>query len=231
MQHNLGRWLVIGGVLLICVAAAFVLWLYWPVVIAETQYRFFWEKQTTPSVKEIIAATTASDSASLPLMPVNQSFSITIPKLHISAPIIADVDSQNSQIYQRALQKGVAHAAGSSVPSASGTTFLFAHSSANQLIAQQYNAVFYLLNKMQRDDELLVYYNGSPYQYTVTKTQVVKPDEVSVLTQKSGPQQLVLMTCTPAGTTARRLLVYADLVPASEATPSAPLPEADPVLN
>ena len=216
MKISLSRLLTIGGALVAVIGLGFLIWLYWPVLLAEYQYQFVWSKQAIPNVVGLVTEgdTNTQESQTQPeLVPVNTLFSITIPKLHTSAPLIANVDSQDSQAYQRALQKGVAHAAGSSVPNAPGITFLFAHSSANQLIAKQYNAVFYLLNKMEKDDDILVYYNGEPYYYKVTKLEVVNPDQVDSLGQKTGPQQLVLMTCTPAGTTVRRLLVFADLVP------------------
>lgn len=226
MPHNLSRLLIIGGSICLLIGLLFLLWLYWPVVTAEVQYRFVWSKQTVPTIEQLTKAGVAQQVDKKPeLVPINTSFSITIPKLYTSAPVIANVDSQDSNQYQRALQRGVAHAAGSAFPNSPGTTFLFAHSSANQLIAQQYNAVFYLLNKLEKDDDILVYYAGEPFHYKVTKREVVEPDQVDTLGRTTGPQQLVLMTCTPAGTTARRLLVSADLVP------TASLPTSFPVID
>ncbi|KKU46830.1 MAG: hypothetical protein UX62_C0006G0003, partial [Microgenomates group bacterium GW2011_GWA2_46_7] len=81
-----------------------------------------------------------------PLTPVNTDFSLVIEKIGAMAPIVQDVNSQDSGQYQRALTRGIAHAAGTSLPGQGGNIFLFAHSSANPLDASRFNSVFYLVH-------------------------------------------------------------------------------------
>jgi len=207
----------LAGLFLGMCGLAFLLWLYFPVVQAEWQYRFVWSRQPLPVVVSKIGSqdgspdSTGSESPVSQLEPVSTQFGLLIPKLHISAPVIGNVDPNNETLYQKALQNGVAHAAGSSIPSSPGTTFLFAHSSANQLEAIRYNAIFYLLNKLVVGDEIVVYYADQAYTYKVKSLEVVEPDQVQYAQTTTGPQQLTLMTCTPMGTALRRLLVHAEL--------------------
>lgn len=70
---------------------------------------------------------------------------------------------------------------------------------------------FYLLDKVERDDVIVLRWQGKEYQYRVTGSRVVQPDDVSVLAQTEQPQ-LTLITCTPLFSTARRLVVTAELM-------------------
>ena len=140
---------------------------------------------------------------------VIQLLTIIIPKLGANAKVIADVDPFDSRVYQRALTKGVAHAKGSAYPGEIGNVFLFSHSSVNFYEAQRYNSIFYLLNKLEPGDEIRVYYQGQPIIYRVSETKIVSSSAVNYLQAGTGESSLTLMTCWPAGTTYKRLLVIA----------------------
>lgn len=143
--------------------------------------------------------------------PVDPEFSIVIPKINANAKVVPNVDPFNAQIYQRALIKGVAHAKGTSTPNQSGNTFIFAHSAGNWYQANRFNAVFYLLDKLISGDEIIVYYQGQKYTYTVQDKKLIKSDDLSYMSSKIGQNQLTLMTCWPPGTTLKRLVVVASL--------------------
>lgn len=145
------------------------------------------------------------------LVPVNSEFSILVPKINANAAVIENVDPYRSSIYQQALTKGVAHAAGSAVPGRQGNTFIFAHSSDNFYNANRYNSVFYLLNKMELKDTFYIIKDKKAYEYEVFDTKIVEPDEVNYLTDSAYDQQATLMTCWPPGTTLQRLLVMGKL--------------------
>ena len=115
-------------------------------------------------------------------------------------------------MYQRALTKGVAHANGTSYPGESGNVFIFAHSGVDFYEATRYNAQFYLLSKLVTGDTIYLFYKKQKYVYRVTEKKVVSPEDVTYLTEDSQKKTLSLMTCTPAGTTLKRLLVIADQV-------------------
>lgn len=180
---------------------------YGPLLMAETRYSI---KQSAPApVQQFFFNEVATQKA---LEPVDTKFGILIPKIEANAPIVPEVDPYDSNIYQRELTKGVAHAKGTGLPGEDKTMFLFAHASGDITMARRYNSIFYLLNKMEANDEITIYYRGAPYKYQVTEVKTVNPDAVNYLEDNS-ETDLVLMTCTPPGTTWKRLLVLARLIP------------------
>jgi sortase A len=146
------------------------------------------------------------------LTPVDPNFSIVIPKIAANAKILANVDSTDEKIYLPALQKGVAHAQGTAFPGEGGHVFLFAHSTDYFWNVGAYNAVFYLLGKLEKGDEVNIFYKGQRYVYKVIDKKIVDPKQVEYLTRKSNKEFLTLQTCWPPGTTLKRLLVFATRV-------------------
>jgi len=146
------------------------------------------------------------------LIPVDPNFSIVIPKIAANAKILANVDSTDEKIYLPALQKGVAHAQGTAFPGEGGHIFLFAHSTDYFWNVGAYNAVFYLLGKLENGDEVNIFYKGQRFVYKVIGKKIVDPKQVEYLTRKSNKEFLTLQTCWPPGTTLKRLLVFATRV-------------------
>lgn len=146
------------------------------------------------------------------ISPTDTQFGLVIPKINANASIIKDVDPNNQKEYQIALSKGIAHALGSSYPNQSGNMFLFSHSAGNFWEANRFNGIFYLLNKLEADDKIYVYYKDKKYEYMVTKKKVVDPGQVEFTSKSYNTNSLVLMTCWPPGTTLKRVIVEADKV-------------------
>lgn len=143
------------------------------------------------------------------LMPGNtEEFSINIPKINAQAPIIPDVDPWSQDTYGKALQKGVAQARGTVLPGEKGTSFLFAHSSEVPWRMTRQNTAFLRLSELESGDEIVIKRGGNEYKYTVESKQEVWPNETQYL-QPSPKNQLILQTCTPVGTSLKRLLVFA----------------------
>lgn len=146
------------------------------------------------------------------MVPQDADFSVVIPKIAANAKIISNVDSADAKVYLNALNKGVAHAAGSKFPGESGHIFLFAHSTDYFWNVGSYNAIFYLLNKLIKGDEVDLFYGGQRYVYKVVGSQIVEPSQVEYITRQSNKEFLTLQTCWPPGTTLKRLLVFATRV-------------------
>lgn len=180
------------GFLFLFFAITIVFKIYFPVAKAEIVYQV---TKSSPSKTEI--------------KPVNTDFSIVIPKIKVNAKVVKNVDPFDSKIYQKALTQGVAHAKGSGLPGFPGNTFIFAHSATDWAEANQYNAVFYLTNKLDPGDEITIYYEGSKYQYTVTEKKIVSGTDINYLSTNLNTNQLTLMTCWPPGTTLKRLIIIA----------------------
>ncbi len=143
------------------------------------------------------------------LIPEDPNFSIVIPKIGANARIIPNIDPSNEKIYLDALNKGVAHTLGTAFPGEGGHIFLFAHSTDYFWNISTYNAIFYLLSKLENGDEVNIFYQGQRYVYRVIGSEVVDPSQVQYLTRKTNREFLTLQTCWPPGTTLKRLLVFA----------------------
>ncbi len=143
------------------------------------------------------------------IIPPNTDFSIVIPKIEASAPVTANVDPFNEKQFLGALKSGVAHAKGTSFPGYDGNTYIFAHSTDAFYNVGRYNAVFYLIGKLEKGDEIDVYYKGEKYTYIVYDKRVVAPEAVEFLNNIVGEKRLTLQTCYPPGTTINRLVVLA----------------------
>ncbi len=133
---------------------------------------------------------------------------ITIPAIFIDESVIYNVDPNDAKQYSEALKKGIAHASGTAFPGAGGMGYYFAHSSTPSFVSQ-YNAVFYLLHKLEIQDEIYVFHDGKRYDYAVYAKQIVDPKDTAFLRYKNTAETIVLQTCWPPGTTSERLLVFA----------------------
>lgn len=146
------------------------------------------------------------------LVPEDPNFSVMIPKVGANARILSNVDAADEKVYLAALQKGVAHTLGTAFPGEGGHIFLFAHSTDYFWNVGSYNAVFYLLYKLEKGDEVDLFYRGQRFVYRVVGKRIVDPSEVKYLTRKTSREFLTLQTCWPPGTTIKRLLVFTSRV-------------------
>ena len=190
--------LKIIGSLLIALGIILLFLIYFPLLKQEIIYQgqqVFKNKNQQETSKEII--------------PVDNNFGLVIPKIEVNAKVFANVDAQNPKEYLPILVKGVAQAKGSFLPGQEGNVFIFAHSSDNVFNAARYNAVFYLLNKMEKDDEIFIYYQQQKFSYQVLEKKILNPEKMSGFLKTLKGKTLVLQTCYPPGTTLKRLLLIA----------------------
>ncbi|MPM20485.1 hypothetical protein SDC9_66915 [bioreactor metagenome] len=187
-------WFVLVGTILVLLSLLIPARTFAPVIKSEIKYQI--DKKNN-KITEIT--------------PVNTDFSIIVPKINASAKVVKDVDPFNSSVYQHALTQGVAHALGTATPDTNGNTFIFAHSAGNWYQANQYNAVFYLLNKLTTNDQVFIYYQNKKYIYLVKELKFVASTDIKFMNQDLSKHQLTLMTCWPPGTTLKRLVIIAEL--------------------
>ena len=144
------------------------------------------------------------------LTPPNYEFSIVIPKIEAVAPVFENTDPFNEKEFLPVLREGVAHAKGSALPGQSGNVYIFAHSTDAFYNVGRYNAVFYLIGKLEEGDEIYIYYKGDRLTYKVYDKKVVAADDIKYLNKLSDKNTLTLQTCYPPGTTLKRLVVLAE---------------------
>jgi len=207
---------------LIFLTLAGLVLLFYP--FAQTELSFQWQKvsqKQTPVVRvhfgdllnltsEVSLAAEGGNSSTSQVSEgvPDPGFSIVIPKIEAKAEVVPNVDFTNQTAYSEALKAGVAHAYGSSFPGEGETIWFFAHSTDSPWHIEKYNAVFYLLRKLEPKDQIIVFFNGKRFIYQVDKKMVIEPSDVSFL-EDVGEERLILQTCWPPGTTLKRLIVIA----------------------
>lgn len=196
---------------LIAFAVVAVLFMYWPMIQAEINYKLHPAGASVAInlvdlAKAQRIAEIQKETADLGL---SSAFSMYIPKIGAKANITANVDAGNETAYLEALSHGVAHAAGTNFPGQGKTIFLFAHSTDAPWNVERFNAVFYLLKDLSAGDKITVYFADNRYDYEVTGREIVAANDTSFFTAESG-ERLILQTCYPPGTTSKRLLVIAE---------------------
>jgi len=145
---------------------------------------------------------------------VSSESRLIIPKINVDVPVFYDVKTDyDSQM--AAMANGVAHfpiPGANSHPGEIGNTALAGHSSNDLFDGGDYKFIFAQLEKLNVGDSIYANYQGKRYTYVVTRTEVVKPTEVSKLVYPTDKPVMTLITCTPLGTALNRLLVTAEQV-------------------
>lgn len=199
----------IAGILLLLTGVVFLLITYIPVISAYVKYTFS-NKDKQPEIqladKEFVNTDITSNTE---IVFVDKSFGIYIPKIQTNASVIPDVDTTNQSEYSSALEKGIAHAKGTSYPNEKGNVFLFAHSAVDFYNQRNYSVYFYLLSELESGDKIYVSYDGKMYQYSVLETKIVSKTDTQYMGEYLEQDTLTLMSCWPSGTNLKRIIVIA----------------------
>lgn len=191
----------IGSGLFIIGLASF-LYFYIPLI---TAYSSYYRLPKPKKDAEIVKPTP------IPSPPVDyQDFYLSIPRINASAQVFANIPANNKDGYLEVLKRGVAHTKGTGFPGEGNTVYLFAHSTNSSYNIVRYNAVFFLLDKLKEDDDIIVFFNNDIYKYKVTEKKIVNADQAEYLSYKGENETLILQTCWPPGTIWKRLLVLAE---------------------
>lgn len=187
-----------------------LLLLFGPAVMAEGRYQLKSAARAlgseTGSWKEVL-----TPKIQLRMVPEEKvmGFGIEIPKLFVQESVVANVDPTDKNAYLPALKQGIAHAAGTGLPGDGQMGYYFAHSSEVSLQASHLNAVFYLLGKLEKGDEVYLWSEGKRFDYQVERAFVTSAQDVSWLAPQAEEEQIALQTCWPVGTSLKRLVVVA----------------------
>lgn len=149
---------------------------------------------------------------------------LIIPSLHIQAPVAYDIPSDNESTL-KAMENGLAHyciTGACAKPGQLGNVVISGHRTNGIYQTGDYKFIFLKLDHLKTGDLIYANYKGKRYIYAVTRSEVVDPSNTqSVVTDGTKPT-MTLITCTPIGSDAQRLLVHAEQIsPApSEAKPA-----------
>ena len=126
---------------------------------------------------------------------------LEIEKIKLKLPIYHGVSEE-------ALESGVGHLEGTSLPVGGETThaILFGHRGLPSA------KLFTDLDQLEVGDTFQITVLDRVLVYEVTQTEVVLPEELNGLTAESDKDQVTLVTCTPYGVNSHRLLIHGERV-------------------
>ncbi|MBQ6510707.1 class E sortase [Candidatus Saccharibacteria bacterium] len=153
--------------------------------------------------------------------PVGPEPKLIIPKLNVDVPVHFGIDS--SQVME-AMNTGVAHymiPGANAFPGQIGNLVITGHSAGDIYSNIQYKFIFSGLERLENGDLIYINYESTRYTYSVVKKETVEPSNVAAVTPDTDKPQLILVTCTPLGTSRYRLLVTAEQInPSYENSPT-----------
>lgn len=136
--------------------------------------------------------------------PKISSYLFSIPKLSIKNAVVSTNDNDLSQHliqYQ-----------GTAIPPDNGNTVIFGHSTLPQLFnAKDYTTIFANAYTLTKEDKIILQIQGIIYTYNIYNLTVVDPTDTTVFNQDYDYSHLTLVTCTPPGTTWKRLIIKAKI--------------------
>ena len=126
---------------------------------------------------------------------------LEIEKIKLKLPIYHGVSEE-------ALEDGVGHLEGTSLPVGGETTHavLFGHRGLPSA------KLFTDLDQLEAGDTFQITVMDRVLVYEVTQTEVVLPEELNDLAVEPGKDQVTLVTCTPYGVNSHRLLIHGERV-------------------
>ncbi|MBF8249573.1 MAG: hypothetical protein HW400_174 [Candidatus Levybacteria bacterium] len=137
----------------------------------------------------------------------NQKNQADVPSYTISIPKIKLADAQVSTI-DNDLTKHLVNYQGTGIPGKNGNAVVFGHSTLPQLFnPKDYKTIFANVYQLKNEDNIYATISGVTYTYKIIKITVTDPEDSSALVQDYDNSYLTLVTCTPPGTTWKRLIV------------------------
>ena len=135
-------------------------------------------------------------------------FTLTIPKLGIKD---AQVETNSPNLNP---DKFLGHYKGSGLPGRVGNSFIYGHSVLPWFYnPKNYKTIFSTLDQLETGDSILINYNGKEYKYLVEGKEILATDKVQPLAEYKpkylNESTITLMTCWPAGTRSKRMIVRA----------------------
>lgn len=129
---------------------------------------------------------------------------LVIPKIGVNAEIL---EGKGISVLSR--KEGVWRDPSTKKPTEEGNMVLSGH--RFQYLPPNL-VTLYNLNKIEKGDIAIVYWEGQEYDYKVTKTFSVEPADVWIKNSIPGKTQLTIYTCTPLWSNTHRLVVVAELL-------------------
>jgi sortase A len=179
------------------------------VVLFVVLFSFFNERFIAPFIQP------SRSLSNVPLIsntPVGKDPLIIIPKINVQIPVVYDLDTNDEEAIQNALEGGVVHYSDTALPGYDGNVVIVGHSSNNIFNKGKYKFAFVLLSRLEPGDTFYLQKGGKRFTYEVYQKKIVKPDDVSVLRPDNRTATATLITCDPPGTSINRLVVTGEQI-------------------
>jgi sortase A len=220
VRMAVGRVLLVAGVLILL----FIPYLLWGTGLMTAHSQTLLRQQfkvdqhragvTTPSAPPqkaggppLVAPTVAAPPVGSPVG------TIDIPTISVNMVVVEGTGEAQ-------LQQGPGHYPGTPLPGEAGNVAIAGHRTT-------YLHPFYNLNDLNPGDSILLATTQGLFRYSVTTSESVSPNDVSVVDATSTPE-LTLTTCNPRYSASQRLVVHASLVasilthPTTKTSPTTP---------
>ena len=169
---------------------------------------------------EAYVAPGAMDAESIIVSPTSEAAvsadpKLIIPKIAVDVPIVFTADASSQDSLNSAMNHGVVwfNMQGANArPGEQGNFVLSGHSANDWADGGAYKFIFARLERIKEGDVVYVNYNSKRYTYKITRTQIVKPTDVSALQTGNDKPYITLITCVPLGTALNRLLVFGEQI-------------------
>ncbi len=135
--------------------------------------------------------------------------SIEISAINITAPIIVSNPITDDD-FKEALEKGVVHFPESDLPGEKGTSILLGHSAPPGWPKIDYEWVFSDLEKLEKGDEITIYFENNLYNYIVEEKIFLDIGE-DIPSYISDDSEMILLSCWPPGKNVKRIGIRAFL--------------------
>lgn len=170
---------------------------------------------TVPSSDPVLTA--AAPVVAEETVPDNYLGEVIIPKIAVTAPMY-EPSSFDQEVMTKELERGVIHIPETAAIGMPGNTVIAGHSSFYPWVKSDYKTIFKDLGDLNTGDFITVRVPEAnnterEYMYRVTEKRVVMADDEWIFEQPGDKNLLTLGTCWPIGTTLRRLMVRAELMP------------------
>jgi LPXTG-site transpeptidase (sortase) family protein len=156
---------------------------------------------------------TLSAKAASPLTAIRTSDQgnwVRIPSLNVRAPLVeaksmADTDVLNS------LADGVAMYPNGIAPGENGNVFIAGHSTGEPWKGP-YRFAFMNINKLKKNDTVIIDYLGNRFTYVVTDSRIINPNDNRFIDSSGKTPTLSLMACWPLWTAKNRMIIETKLI-------------------
>lgn len=163
-----------------------------------------------PTTKD---AVTNVDDTSMPQIDTPNRPNSALALLEIPSASVADVVVNGATV--SALRHGPGHITGTALPGQPGNSAIAGHRTS-------YGAPFADLDDVEIGDDVRVTTRDGRFTYTVNDVRIVSPRQTEVLRAQKNRSLLTLITCHPRWSTAKRLIVVAELSASEPVATSSP---------